>query len=73
MLAVIFLTLALGMNGAASITNLQNCQDLAPNFAGSLYGMINCFGGTTGFITPLLTGFITQENVSGFFLTFING
>lgn len=51
------------MNGAASITNLQNSQDLAPNYAGTLYGMINCIGGSSGFITPLVTGVITQENV----------
>lgn len=63
-LAVTCLTVALGMNGAASITNLQNSQDLAPNFAGTLYGMINCIGGSSGFITPLITGVITQENVN---------
>ncbi|KAI4456599.1 solute carrier family 17 [Holotrichia oblita] len=61
-LAVIFLTLALGMNGASTLTNLQNSQDLAPNFAGTVYGIVNCIGGTTGFITPMLTGHITREN-----------
>nr|XP_022916487.1 sialin-like [Onthophagus taurus] len=61
-LAVIFLTLALGMNGASTLTNLQNSQDLAPNFAGTLYGVVNCIGGTTGFITPMLTGYFTKEH-----------
>lgn len=55
---------SLGMNGASTITNLQNSQDLSPNYAGTLYGIVNCLGGTTGFITPMLTGYITAENVS---------
>lgn len=62
--AVAFLTMSLGFNGASAITNIQNSQDLAPNFAGTLYGIINCIGGTTGFITPMLTGYMTKEHVS---------
>ncbi|KAF2882551.1 hypothetical protein ILUMI_23629 [Ignelater luminosus] len=61
-LSVALITSSLGMNGASTITNLQNNQDLAPSFAGTIYGIINCFGGTTGFITPLLTGYITAEH-----------
>ncbi|XP_017779301.1 PREDICTED: sialin [Nicrophorus vespilloides] len=60
-LSVTFITLALGFNGASTITNLQNSQDLAPNFAGTIYGIANCIGGTTGFITPMLTGYLTEE------------
>lgn len=59
-----FLTLSLGMNGASTLTNLQNAQDLAPNFAGTLYGFVNCVGGTTGFITPIITGHLTAVHVS---------
>lgn len=62
-LAIILITLSLGFNGACTITNVQNNQDLAPNFAGSLYGIINCVGSSTGFITPILAGYITQDNV----------
>lgn len=62
--AVVIITLSLGFNGASTITNIQNSQDLAPNFAGTLYGIVNCIGGTTGFITPILTGYITRDNVS---------
>lgn len=36
--ANVFLILALGFNGAASIANLSNNQDLSPNYAGFLYG-----------------------------------
>ncbi|KAG6798292.1 vesicular glutamate transporter 2.1 isoform X1 [Apis mellifera caucasica] len=54
-LANIFLMLALGFNGAASISNLSNNQDLSPNFAGFLYGIMNTIGCTSGFIiSPLV-------------------
>ncbi|XP_058791846.1 vesicular glutamate transporter 1-like isoform X2 [Phymastichus coffea] len=51
-LANTFLFLALGFNGAASISNLSNNQDLSPNFAGFLYGIMNTVGTTTGMIIP---------------------
>lgn len=63
LLAVALITLSLGVNGASTLTNLQNSQDLAPNFAGSLYGIVNMIGSTTGFITPALVGAITKEHV----------
>ncbi|XP_011876559.1 PREDICTED: sialin isoform X2 [Vollenhovia emeryi] len=51
-LANVFLFLALGFNGAALISNLSNNQDLAPNFAGFLYGIMNTIGCTSGMIIP---------------------
>lgn len=45
------------------MTSLQNSHDLAPNFAGSLYGIINFVGTTSGFIAPLLVAHYTGENV----------
>lgn len=59
---VALITLSLGLNGASTITNIQNNQDLAPNYAGTIYGMINCFGGTTGFFTPMITGYLTEQH-----------
>lgn len=58
---VALITLSLGFNGASTVTNLQNSQDLAPNFAGTLYGIINFVGTTTGFITPTLVAHFTKE------------
>lgn len=58
---VTLITLSLGFNGASTVTNLQNSQDLAPNYAGTLYGIINFFGTTTGFITPALVAHFTHE------------
>lgn len=60
---VAVITISLGFNGASTLTNLQNSQDLAPNYAGTLYGVINFIGTTTGFLTPMLVGHFTQERV----------
>lgn len=56
---VIIITLSLGFNGAATITNLMNSQDLAPNYAGTIYGIINFVGTTPGFFSPIVVAFIT--------------
>lgn len=48
------LTASLGFNGAATLTNLQNSQDLGPNFAGTLYSIINFIGMSSGMLGPLL-------------------
>lgn len=58
-LANTFLFFALGFNGAASIANLSNNQDLSPNFAGFLYGIMNTIGATSGYIVPTLVEYIT--------------
>lgn len=60
---VAVITISLGFNGASTLTNLQNAQDLAPNFAGTLYGIINFIGTTTGFLTPMVVGYFTKETV----------
>jgi MFS transporter, ACS family, solute carrier family 17 (sodium-dependent inorganic phosphate cotransporter), other len=57
------MTLSLGFNGAATMTNLQNTQDLAPNYAGTLYGIINFVGTTSGFISPMIVAHFTENEV----------
>ncbi|XP_044759367.1 sialin-like isoform X2 [Coccinella septempunctata] len=59
---ITLITFSLGVNGASSITNLANSQDLAPAFAGSLYGIANTVGGTTGFISPAIVGYYTKDH-----------
>lgn len=53
-LANIFLFFALGFNGAASIANLSNNQDISPNFAGFLYGIMNTVGSVSSVIIPTM-------------------
>lgn len=62
-ICVAVITLSLGFNGAATMTNLQNSQDLAPNYAGSLYGIINFVGTTSGFISPIIVAHFTAQEV----------
>lgn len=62
-ICVAIITASLGSNGASTITNLQNSQDLAPNFAGLLYSIINCVSTSSGYISPLLVSYITQTGV----------
>lgn len=64
-LSVVLITFSMGSNGAATLTNLVNHQDLAPNFAGTLYGIANGIGNTAGFVTPLVTAHFTK-NGNGF-------
>lgn len=66
-LAITMLILALGFNGAACQTSLVNHQDLAPNYAGSLYGIMNTFGSFPGFIIPMVIGWLTKDNVKNAF------
>lgn len=66
-LANIFLVLALGFNGAASISNLSNNQDLSPNFAGFIYGIMNTVGCASGMIiSPMVEEIAGKYGVSSF-------
>ncbi|CAK1555781.1 unnamed protein product [Leptosia nina] len=64
-LSIALISFSMGSNGAATLTNLVNHQDLAPNFAGTLYGIANGIGNTAGFVTPLVTAYFTK-NGNGF-------
>ncbi|XP_028162756.1 sialin-like isoform X2 [Ostrinia furnacalis] len=63
-LSVALITMSMGCNGAATLTNLQNHQDLAPNYAGTLYGVANFVGSTAGFFTPMITAYFTRNGNS---------
>ncbi|CAB0031316.1 unnamed protein product [Trichogramma brassicae] len=65
---VAMLSLALGFNGAASISNLSNNQDLSPNYAGFLYGIMNTIGGLSGIIGPPMVEAIVSKEVFSFLL-----
>lgn len=58
---VALLVFSQAINGAAVLTNLSNPQDLTPNFAGTVFGIISFVGGMTGFIVPQITGALTNE------------
>ncbi|XP_064213438.1 putative inorganic phosphate cotransporter isoform X2 [Tribolium castaneum] len=58
---IAMLVLNQGFNGACVVSHLVNAQDLAPNFAGSVYGIINFFGMTTGIFVPPITGYLNTN------------
>ncbi|XP_065090727.1 putative inorganic phosphate cotransporter [Ochlerotatus camptorhynchus] len=61
LVCVALIVACLGVNGASTITNLVNAQDLAPNFVATLYGMMNFIGTTAGFVAPMLVAHFTAE------------
>lgn len=63
-LAIILIVLSLGLNGAATVSNLQNFQDLSPMFAATLFGIVKSIDSITGFLTPCVTAVITLKKVS---------
>ncbi|XP_059611115.1 sialin-like [Phlebotomus argentipes] len=63
-ISVAILTLLYGFNGSSTVTNMQNCQDLAPNYAGTLYGIMNTFTTTAGFIAPMVVAHFTEDDNS---------
>lgn len=53
----------MALNGTSVLTNMQNSQDLSPNYAATIYGIINAVATTSGFISPLVVAYFTQDNV----------
>ena len=61
--SVVFITIGVGLAAFAYSSFSVNYLDIAPNFAGILFGICNSFSTVAGIITPLLTGFIVQNKV----------
>ncbi|XP_065341145.1 sialin-like [Cloeon dipterum] len=61
---VAVLTVASLFGGCASSGPIVNSVDLAPNFAGTLMGMISIASMSGGFLVPLIVGSIIEENQS---------
>ncbi|KAJ9596880.1 hypothetical protein L9F63_012136 [Diploptera punctata] len=60
--AVTILTLAVSLIGAYSSGYFQNSIDVAPNYAGSLTGMMNAVGSITGIISTPVAGAVLQND-----------
>lgn len=63
-LAVVLVTLAVGINAATYLGFQINHLDLAPNHSGTLMGITNCSANIMSIIAPLLVGFIMTDAVS---------
>ena len=62
-LAVALLTLGATVHGAVYSAFLVNCMDIAPQYAGTIFGFSNMLGAATGFIAPPVAAALTP-NVS---------
>ncbi|XP_037952040.1 putative inorganic phosphate cotransporter [Teleopsis dalmanni] len=60
-LAIVLLTISVGINGGATIGSSLNTIDLSPNHAGILMGIVNTIANFIPIITPLLVGIIVTE------------
>ena len=77
------LTVAFGLNGAATVSTTPNFHDIGedltkmslqklkpflnpsgPNYAGALYGIVDCIGLTCGFVAPILVAYFTETKVN---------
>lgn len=61
--AIVFLTLGTMSHGAVSTGPLANIVDLSPNHAGVLLGISGMIGVLPGFISPVIVGYLTNDNV----------
>lgn len=63
-MAVVILTVAVSVIGAYSSGFFQSPMDVAPNFAGSLTGLMNAIGSITPIISTPIAGAVLQNDVS---------
>lgn len=65
-LAVALLTISLTLHGSVSSGALASVVDISPNFAGVSLGINSTFSTFSGFISPIIVGYLTtgrQQNV----------
>ncbi|XP_011178019.1 putative inorganic phosphate cotransporter isoform X1 [Zeugodacus cucurbitae] len=60
-IAIVLLTVTVGVNAAPYLGFQVNHIDLSPNFAGILMGITNCAANIMSIIAPLIVGFIVTD------------
>ena len=63
LITVALFTVAIGFSGAKYSAYLTNHIDIAPNYAGTLLGLANCFATIPGWTAPLVAGALTNGQV----------
>jgi MFS family permease len=59
LLAVVLLTISLMLHGSVSSGALASVVDISPNFAGVSLGINSTFSTFSGFISPIIVGYLT--------------
>ncbi|XP_048512637.1 sialin [Athalia rosae] len=62
--AIVFLTAGTAVSGALSSGTLATSVDLSPNYASILLGIVNTITVTSGLISPMIVGVLTNNNQS---------
>lgn len=63
-LSLTCMSLVIGLTGFHAMGVTVNPQDLSPNFSGSVFGLMNTFGATVGFLGVYLAGHILEVTQS---------
>ena len=62
--AAFFMITGTAINGAVSSGTIPAFVDLSPNYASILFGINNLITSPAGFLSPLIVGILTNDNVS---------
>ncbi|XP_014102879.2 putative inorganic phosphate cotransporter [Bactrocera oleae] len=63
-LAIGLLTATITLSAHVNFGFMVNHLDLAPNLAGTLLGITNCFSNMTGIIAPVVVGYVVTETTN---------
>lgn len=70
-LVVVFTTAGLALMGCSNFSLMVNSLDLAPNYAGSVMGLVNGISMISGILTPYVVGILTpNQTLSEWHLVF---
>ena len=59
-LSVVLLTVSVSLGGLLDVGHSVNVLDIAPQYAGIVYGITNTFGCISGIVGPLVTKMMTH-------------
>lgn len=70
---IAFMVLSYGFSGAGAMGGFVNLQEIAPNYATTVMGVVTSFTNWNGFLAPMLVAHFTRDNVmmGVFFFFFI--
>ena len=63
-LAIVALCVISALNAGKYAGQMMGAHDMSPNYAGSLAGMTVTLGNASGFLSPIVTGLLTNEQVN---------
>ena len=63
-LAIVALCVISALNAGKYAGQMMSAHDMSPNYAGSLAGMTVTLGNASGFLSPIVTGVLTNEQVN---------